>query len=172
MSVEVYTTPTCGYCRQLKAYLQQRGVPFTEHDVSRDAQAAARMVRLSGQRGVPVMAIDGEVVVGFNRPAIEQLLARRAAEPPKLGVAIADARRIAAKRAIRVPDGAYVGRVHAGSAAAQAGLRPGDVIVQLAGQAIQTDRDVDRVMASVRPGQAVGLTFWRDGRPISTTVRF
>lgn len=172
MSVEVYTTPTCGFCRQLKAYLQQRGVPFTEHDVSRDPQAAAQMVQLSGQRGVPVTVIDGEVVVGFNRPVIEQLLARQAPQPLKLGVAIADARQIAAKRAIQLPSGAYVGRVHDGSAAAQAGLRPGDVIVQLDGQAVQTDRDVDRVMATVRRGQAVGLTLWRDGQRISTTARF
>jgi len=92
MSVVVYTTPTCGFCQQVKTYLRRRGVPFTEYDVSRDPQAAAEMVRLSGQRGVPVVLIDGQVVVGVNRPLIDQLLARRAVHPPRLGAAIADAR--------------------------------------------------------------------------------
>jgi glutaredoxin 3 len=164
--------PTCGYCHQLKAYLRQRGVPFTEHDVSRDPRAAAEMVQLSGQQGVPVVQIDGQVVVGFNRPLIDQLLARGAARPPKLGIAIADAGRIAAKKDLSLPAGAYVGRVNAGSPSARADLRPGDVIVQLAGQAVRSDQDVHRFMAHVRPAQAVDLLLWRDSQTIKTTVRF
>jgi glutaredoxin 3 len=172
MSVAVYTTPTCGFCHQVKAYLHQRGVPFTEYDVSRDRQAASEMVRLSGQQGVPVVLIDGQVVVGFNRPLIDQLLAQRATQPPKLGMAIADAGRIAAKKGLQLPDGAYVGRVDPGSVADASGLRPGDVIVQLAGQAIRTDQDVDRIMANVRPGQVMDLLTWRNGQTIGTRVRF
>jgi glutaredoxin 3 len=172
MSVTVYTTPTCGFCHQVKAYLSQRGVPFTEHDVSRDQQAAAEMVRLSGQRGVPVVLIDDQVVVGFNQPLIDQLLARRAARPPSLGVAIADASRIAAKKGLQLPDGAYMGRVDSGSAAAMASLRRGDVIVQLTGQGVQGYQDVHRIMADVRHGQAVNLVVWRNGQTIRTAVRF
>jgi len=172
MSVTVYTTPTCGFCHQVKAYLNQRGVPFTEYDVSRDPQAAAEMVRLSGQQGVPVVLIDGQVVVGFNRPLIDQLLAQRAPRPPRLGAAIADAGRIAAKKGLQLSDGAYVGRVDPGSVAALAGLRPGDVIVQLAGQGVRTDQDVDRIMANVRPGQAVDLLAWRNGQMVRMTARF
>jgi len=172
MSIVVYTTPTCGFCQQVKAYLHQRGVPFTEHDVSRDPQAAAEMVRLSGQRGVPVVLIDGQVIVGFNRSLIDQLLAQRATRPPRLGAAIADAGRIAAKKGMQLPGGAYVGRVDSGSVADASGLRPGDVIVQLAGQAVRTDQDVDRIMASVRLGQVVDLLAWRNGQTIKVTVRF
>lgn len=172
MSVAVYTTPNCGFCHQVKAYLSQKGVPFTEYDVSRNPQAAAEMVRLSGQRGVPVVLIDGQVVVGFNRPLLDQLLARWATQPPRLGAAIADASRIAARKGLQLPDGAYVGRVDPGSAAARAGLHPGDVIVQLAGQAVRTDQDVDRIMANVRPGQVVDLLAWRNGQTIRMTVRF
>jgi glutaredoxin 3 len=172
MSVVVYTTPACGFCHQVKAYLHQRGVPFAEYDVSRDPQAAAEMVRLSGQRGVPVVAVDGQVVVGFNRPLIDQLLGQRMTQPPKLGMAIADAGRIAAKKGIQLSDGAYVGRVDPGSAAALAGLHPGDVIVQLAGRAVRTDQDVDRIMANVRFGQMVDLLAWRNGQMIKTMVRF
>ena len=171
MSIAVYTTPTCGFCHQVKAYLNQQGVPFAEYDVSRDPQSAAEMVRLSGQRGVPVVTVDGQVVVGFNRPLIDQLLAQRATQP-KLGMAIADAGRIAAKKGLQLPDGAYVGRVDPGSAAALAGLHPGDVIVQLAGQAVQTDQDVDRIMANMRFGQTVDLLAWRNGQTIRLTARF
>ena len=171
MSVAVYTTPTCGFCHQVKGYLNQRGVPFTEYDVSRDPQAAAEMVRLSGQRGVPVVTIDGQVIVGFNRPLIDQLLAQRTTRPPRLGAAIANASRIAAKKGLQLPDGAYVGRVDPGSAADASGLRPGDVVMQLAGQTIRTDQDVDRIMASVRSGQVVDLLVWRNGQKIRTTAR-
>jgi glutaredoxin 3 len=172
MGVAVYTTPTCGFCHQVKTYLSQKGVPFTEYDVSRDPQAAAEMVRLSGQRGVPVLTIDSQVVVGFNRPLIDQLLAQRATQSPKLGMAIADAGRIATKKGLQLPDGAYVGRVDPGSAAALAGLQSGDVIVQMAGQAVRTDQDVDRIMANVRHGQTVDLLAWRNGQMIKMTVRF
>lgn len=171
MSVAVYMTPTCGFCHQVKAYLSQKGMSFTEYDVSRDPQAAAEMVRLSGQRGVPVVTIDGQVVVGFNQPQIDQLLAQRM-QPPKLGMAIADAGRIAAQKGLELPDGAYVGRVNPGSAAALAGLQSGDVIVQLAGQTIRTDKDVDRIMASARPGQTVDLLAWRNGQTVKMTAQF
>jgi serine protease Do len=130
------------------------------------------MVQKSGQRGVPVVLIDGQVVVGFNRPLIDQLLAQRVTRPPRLGAAIADASRIAAKKGLPLPDGAYVGRVDPISAADTAGLRPGDVIVQLAGQAVRTDQDIDRIMANVRFGQTVDLLAWRNGQTIRMTVRF
>jgi serine protease Do len=147
-------------------------VPFTEHDVSREPQAAAEMVRLSGQQGVPVTSINGQVVVGFNRPAIDRLLAQQAAQPLRLGVTIAEAQRIAAQKGASLPAGAYVGRVHAGSPSARAGLRPGDVIVELAGQAVKGDRDVHRIMANARPGQVVDLVLWRDGQTVKVKVRF
>jgi len=172
MSVVLYTTPTCGYCHQLKSYLRQRGVPFTEHDVSRDPRAAAEMVKLSGQQGVPVSVINDQVVVGFNQPVIERLLAQQAPSTPKLGVAIAEAKRIAAQKGLTLPEGAYVGRVHAGSPAARAGLHIGDVILKLAGHPISSDRDVHQIMAAVRPGQSLDLLVWRNGRTQSAQVSF
>jgi glutaredoxin 3 len=172
MSVTVYTTPTCGFCHQVKAYLNQRGVPFAEVDVSRDMRRAQEMVRLSGQQGVPVVVIDGQVVVGFNRPRIDQLLAQRAAQPPRLGAAVANADRIAARKGLSLPAGAYVGRVDAGSAAARAGLRTGDVIVQLAGQPVRNDADVRHILQGARFGKAMDLSVWRDGQTIRLRVTF
>jgi len=72
--VIVYTTPTCPWCEMVKRYLQARGIPYTEIDVSADYNAAMEMVRKSGQTGVPVVEIDGEIVVGFDRERIDQLL--------------------------------------------------------------------------------------------------
>ncbi len=75
--VIIFTTPTCRFCRAAKRYLRERGVPFKEVDVSRDPAAARDMVRRSGQSGVPVLDIGGKIVVGFDRPKIDQLLGLR-----------------------------------------------------------------------------------------------
>lgn len=72
--VVIFSTPTCPHCHAAKRYLQQRGVHFTDVDVSRDAQAARDMVRRSGQQGVPVIDIDGHLVIGFDRGKIDRLL--------------------------------------------------------------------------------------------------
>jgi glutaredoxin-like YruB-family protein len=72
--VVVFSTPTCSYCNMAKIYFREKGIKFTDIDVSRDQAAARDMVRRSGQMGVPVIDIGGKVVVGFNRPQINILL--------------------------------------------------------------------------------------------------
>lgn len=72
--VILFTTPSCKYCRTAKGYLRQQGIKFRDVDVSRDQAAARDMVRRSGQQGVPVIDIGGKIVVGFDRPKIDQLL--------------------------------------------------------------------------------------------------
>lgn len=72
--VIVFSTPTCSYCNAAKSYFRQKGVKYRDVDVSRDPAAARDMVRRSGQQGVPVIDIGGKVVVGFDRPKINQLL--------------------------------------------------------------------------------------------------
>jgi glutaredoxin-like YruB-family protein len=74
MAVVLYSTPACGYCRKAKSYLQEKRVSFREFDVSRDQKRAEEMVRKSGQMGVPVLDINGKVIVGFNQPAIDKAL--------------------------------------------------------------------------------------------------
>lgn len=74
--VVVYSTPTCPWCTRAKSYLSQLGVAYEEKDVSRDIEAAREMVRISGQMGVPVLVIDGNVVVGFDKAKIDSLLGR------------------------------------------------------------------------------------------------
>ncbi len=72
--VVVFSTPTCSFCNMAKSYFREKGVKFTDIDVSRDQAAARDMVRRSGQMGVPVIDIGGKIVVGFNRPQINTLL--------------------------------------------------------------------------------------------------
>jgi glutaredoxin 3 len=76
--VLVFTTPTCLWCSRAKAYLRERHVKFREVDVSRDAAAARDLMRRTGQKGVPVIEIDGLAVVGFDRGKIDRLLQRAA----------------------------------------------------------------------------------------------
>lgn len=74
MSVTVYSTQTCVYCKMVKKYFESQNVQFQEIDVSRDREAAADMVRRSGQMGVPVIDIDGTIIVGFDKDMIDSLL--------------------------------------------------------------------------------------------------
>jgi glutaredoxin-like YruB-family protein len=72
--VTVYSTPTCPYCRQVKDYLTQKGIEFTDHNVASDLEARNAMVQKSGQLGVPVIDVNGQIVIGFNRQKIDELL--------------------------------------------------------------------------------------------------
>ncbi|MBI4250112.1 glutaredoxin family protein [Candidatus Uhrbacteria bacterium] len=74
-NVTIYSTPTCGYCKMAKAYFQENNVEYTEKDVSVDAAARDEMVQKSGQLGVPVIDIDGNLVVGFDKSKLAELLA-------------------------------------------------------------------------------------------------
>lgn len=74
MKVKVYSTPTCPYCFALKDYLKEKGIEFEDVDVATDEQARKEMIEKSGQMGVPVIDINGEIVVGFDRERIRQLL--------------------------------------------------------------------------------------------------
>jgi glutaredoxin-like YruB-family protein len=72
--VIVYTTPTCSWCNTLKTYLDTHQVRYREINVASDSAAAEAMVRKSGQQGVPQTDINGQVIVGFDKARINQLL--------------------------------------------------------------------------------------------------
>jgi glutaredoxin-like YruB-family protein len=74
--VILFTTPSCSFCNAAKQYFRKNGVRFREVDVSKDPTAARDMKRRSGQMGVPVIDINGKIVVGFDRPKIERLLSQ------------------------------------------------------------------------------------------------
>ncbi len=73
-NVTVYSTPTCPYCVYAKNYFIKNGVVFKDVDVSRDRTAAQEMVTKSGQMGVPVIDIDGNILVGFQPDEFDKLL--------------------------------------------------------------------------------------------------
>ncbi|MCA9327426.1 NrdH-redoxin [Candidatus Saccharibacteria bacterium] len=73
--VTVYSAPWCGFCRAAKQYLDQKGVKYTDKDVDQDRAYAEESVKLSGQMGIPVLDINGTIIVGFDRPKIDAALA-------------------------------------------------------------------------------------------------
>lgn len=73
-SITIYSTPTCPYCVQLKNYLKDHGFKYTDIDVSKDQKKAEEMIEKSGQMGVPVADIDGQIVIGFNKEKVKKVL--------------------------------------------------------------------------------------------------
>lgn len=72
--VVVYSTPTCVYCKMAKDYFKDHNVAYEEKDVTMDMDAQEEMIEKSGQMGVPVIAIDGEMIIGFDQKRIAELL--------------------------------------------------------------------------------------------------
>lgn len=75
--IKVYSTPSCPYCKLAKDYLNEKGLAFVEINVADDAEMAKEVVKLSGQMGVPVIDIDGQIIVGWNKSALEEVLAMK-----------------------------------------------------------------------------------------------
>jgi serine protease Do len=138
--------------------------------VAADPAAATEMVRLSGQRGVPVIVVDDQVIVGFDRPRLDQALAVRRVERPRLGLSVADAKKIAQKRGTGPQEGAYVGKVKPSSPGDRAGLVKGDVIIELAGRPVSNTDELEAVLATLTVGQPVLLVFLRDGHRMQVHV--
>lgn len=72
--VTIYSTPTCPYCKMTKQYLARKNIVYTDIDVSASEQAAQQMIQKSGQQGVPVIDIDGKIIVGYQPAAIDSAL--------------------------------------------------------------------------------------------------
>ena len=119
------------------------------------------MVRLTGQLGVPVTVIDGQVVVGFNRPHLEQLLASTGGQRPHLGLKVADASKVAPNGGGVPVLGALVGSVTPGSLGERAGLRNGDIIIEFNLRPIRGADDLQRVLGELRSGSRATLVFLR-----------
>jgi len=72
--VKVYSTPSCPYCQTLKKFLKDHSIDFEDIDVSKDEEELKEMTEKSQQMGVPVVDINGEIVIGFDKEIISQLL--------------------------------------------------------------------------------------------------
>lgn len=73
-NVTIYTTPTCVYCKMTKAFFKENNVVYEEKDVSIDAAARDEMIAKSNQMAVPVIDIDGELTIGFDKKRLSTLL--------------------------------------------------------------------------------------------------
>lgn len=74
LMVKVYSTPTCPWCDRVKEYFHSNNISFEELNVAQDRDAALEMIEKTGQTGVPVIDIDGNIIVGFDKTAIDQQL--------------------------------------------------------------------------------------------------
>ena len=72
--VKVYSTPSCPYCIRAKQFLKENNIDYEDLDVSVNQASAQEMVSKSGQMGVPVLDIDGEIIVGFDKERIKKAL--------------------------------------------------------------------------------------------------
>lgn len=73
-NVKVYSTLTCPWCVRVKQFLKENNIAFEDFDVGADQARADEMVRISGQMGVPVLDIEGEIIIGFDKERIKQAL--------------------------------------------------------------------------------------------------
>jgi S1-C subfamily serine protease len=137
-------------------------VKYTEYDVSRDRAAAEEMVNLTGQMGVPVIVIDGQAVIGFDRARIQELIAGgNGNKPLRFGLKIADADRVAPKTGASPVSGAIIGEVSRGFLGEKAGLKEGDIITAINGQRINNATDLERELVGMKPGNIVTIMFLR-----------
>lgn len=73
-NVTIYSTPTCHFCHLAKEFFQEKGIKYTEYDVLSNLEKRQEMVEKTGQLGVPVIMIDGQVVIGFDQSYVSSLL--------------------------------------------------------------------------------------------------
>lgn len=146
----------------MKEFLSQKGVDFKEYDISDNPVAAQELARRSGQLGVPVTFIDNEMIIGFDRPRLEQALAKMSKdEKPSFGASIADASKVTAQQGKAITLGAYVGTVRPGSLAEKMGLKVGDIVTVINGQRITKANDMEMALARLQRGSRLDVNFTR-----------
>ncbi len=171
MDVKIYTTPTCGYCHQAKSFLGELGVKYMEYDVSRDRNAASEMVKLTGQMGVPVIVVDGQAVIGFDRPRLQQLISAGGnRQRPKLGMKVADASSAARKPGEPPVFGVLVGSVTPSSAGDKAGIKTGDIITVIGQKRVNNVAELEKALGSLASGKRVSVTYYRGDNPFKSKL--
>ena len=73
-NVTIYSTPSCHFCHMAKDFFKEKNITYTDYNVASDTEKRKEMLEKSGQMGVPVIVIDNDLVVGFNKPIISKLL--------------------------------------------------------------------------------------------------
>ena len=73
-TIKIYSTPTCVYCRMAREFFKEHNVEYTEYNVAEDAERRDEMINRSGQMGVPVIDVDGQLIIGFDKARLMQML--------------------------------------------------------------------------------------------------
>jgi glutaredoxin 3 len=73
-NIEVFTTPTCPYCTKIKEWLEENGYDYTEHNVGEDKEQAKKMIKKTGQRGVPQTFVGDEAIIGFQPNKLQEAI--------------------------------------------------------------------------------------------------
>ncbi len=140
---------------------------YQEKDVSRDRAAAQEMVNLTGQMGVPVIVIDGEQIIGFDRQRIQELIqaSKQPAgnQPVRFGLKIADAQKVTPPAGAVAITGAIIGEVSPGALGEKAGLKTGDIVTQINRQFVTNAADMEHALVGIKPGDIVTILFLRGG---------
>lgn len=156
------------------------GVKYQEVDVSRDRVAAQEMVNLTGQIGVPVVVINGEPIIGFDRQRITELIEagktasapahEPASEKVRFGLRIADAQKVAPTTGAVAVTGAIIGEVSPGALGERAGLKTGDIITRINRQFITGASDMEHALVGFKPGDILTIEFMRGGSPRKSEI--
>lgn len=72
--VKIYTTPNCPYCKKAKSYFDMKNIEYEDINVGEDKEKRQQMIEKSGQQSVPVLDINGEIILGFNKYAVDAAL--------------------------------------------------------------------------------------------------
>lgn len=71
-TITIYSTPTCAYCKMAKEYLTSKQIPYTDINVATDHAKQEEMIKKSGQFGVPVIDVDGKIIIGFDKRKLDE----------------------------------------------------------------------------------------------------
>jgi S1-C subfamily serine protease len=127
------------------------------------------MVHLTGQMGVPVIVIDGQVIIGFDQPRLQQMLAA-GSQRPRLGLKVADASKVARKSGAVPVSGAVIGSVSSSSPGERAGLRAGDIITEINMKRINNASDLEKSVTGLVAGNRMSIVFLRDEQTLRSEI--
>lgn len=183
--VVIYTTPTCTWCPAAKRWLDDHGVRYTEHDITRDPVRATEVFRLTGQGAVPVIRVGQQVVVGFDPLQLAKLIpldndgkagagnGNDSAGRLSLGMAAQSLTpEKAAQLGLPAPFGVVVGPVRPGGPAAGAGIQEGDVLIGVGSYTLQNLAQLQSLVAAKQPGDRLSIRIWRRGEELDATIEF
>ena len=146
---------------------------YTEYDVSQDRNAAAEVANLTGQMGVPVIVVDGQAIIGFNRQRLQQLITTSGTRKrTKLGMRVADANSAARKPGEPPVFGVLVGTVTPSSPGDIAGIKNGDIITVIGQKRIDNVVDLEQALDSYASGNRVPVTYYRGDNPLKSELVF